>query len=188
MRLFAAVAIPETGRASLEATTRALVSVVAGLTPVRLPSLHLTLRFFGEVDPAGGQELRRRFEGATLTTRRFGAVLGGFGQFPERGNPRVLFCGFRAGRSGLESLWKEVLALAAGFGERPPEADFTPHVTLARNKSARLSAENPAFRDFASRLDGLSLEIEVAGVRLYQSVLQRSGQEHTALAEARCAP
>ena len=188
MRLFAAVAIPEAVREELEGTTRALVSVVAGLTPVRLPSLHLTLRFFGELAPPGTQELISRFQGAALTTRSFSVQLGGYGQFPGRGNPRVLFCGFRTGRSGLEALWREVLGLGEGFGERPPETDFSPHVTVARNKSARLAAENPAFRDFVSRLDGLSRELDVSGVRLYQSVLQRSGPEHTVLAEAQCAP
>jgi 2'-5' RNA ligase len=99
----------------------------------------------------------------------------------------VLFCGFREGSSGLTALRQEILALGSEFGERPPESEFTPHVTLARSKSARLAPGDPAFRDFVARVDRLSLDLTVGGVRLYESVLSRSGAEHTLLAEATCA-
>lgn len=188
MRLFLAVPLPQAVRAALCAAAERLALAFPSLGAVRSEALHVTLRFLGETSPSDAQELRTRMQRAKLSTRAFRATMGGYGQFPPGGQPRVLYVGFRSGAEALVDLWKETCAVSQGIGEEPPESSFVPHVTLARNRRGAVSRTLPPFAEFAAYLDGLSLEVPVAGAVLYESQLGSGGPRYTPLEEVTCAP
>ena len=188
MRLFVAVTLPEAVREALVTAAERLASALPALSAVRSEALHVTLRFLGETAPSDARELRARMQRARLSTRTFRATIGGYGQFPPRGQPRVLYVGFRAGAEAMVELWKEMCVVSHGIGEEEPESAFVPHVTLARNRRGAISRSLPPLGEFAAFLDGLSVEVPVAAAALYESVLGSGGPRYTLLEEVRCAP
>lgn len=186
MRVFAAVALEPAAVGVLAAAVRDLCHELPGLTPVRPEAIHLTLRFYGEVADADGDRLTELLAGRRLETPRTRLVVGGYGQFPPRGQPRVLWTGLREGAEAARSLAREVNALTAAIGE-PPEAVYTPHVTLARDRRGACRGREAVLDRFRRALDALSLDTTAAGVSLYRSELGPTGPRYTILGEAMCA-
>lgn len=137
--MFCAVELPErlreqvAGRA--ERLRRSFPRVRASW--VRPESLHLTLKFVGEVGPARVEDLSDAAGRAAAGGGAFELTVEGAGTFPPHGPPRVLWLGVRDASGGLARLQSrlEGECAAAGFA-REPRA-FSPHLTLARVREPR---------------------------------------------------
>jgi 2'-5' RNA ligase len=94
--------------------------------------LHLTLRFIGEVTEDVGHDI----DDALLTIRApaFELELSGVGEFGGN-NSRALWAGVRA-NGALVHLQRKVETAIQRIGLEPETRKFSPHVTLARLKSA----------------------------------------------------
>jgi 2'-5' RNA ligase len=182
-RLFIAVDIDETTRAQvgrLAAEVRAAVEPYAKASWVRPDRMHLTLHFLGNVDDAFEQRVRRTFA-HPIPIDPFAVAFHGFGIFPERGSPRVLWLGIANGLEQLRCLHGVFVGLDSSRAlPQPPTESFTPHLTLAR------------FRDRVSRssITGIARIPASAGptridrVTLYESRLSPAGPSYIPLAEA----
>lgn len=174
MRVFAALPLPQPVLLRLEEVGQLLKSRYRDLRVVRSEGMHVTLRFFGELDEEAVRRARGAMEDPALRIAPIAAALSHYGQFPPRGNPRVIWCGFGQGAQEISAFQKvfERLLAGAGFPPDPEERGFTPHVTLARNSRERvppgaLQALPPLPEPFL--LDRLVL---------FQSILSRSGAEY----------
>jgi 2'-5' RNA ligase len=187
MRLFAAVSLPQDAVGTLSGAVAELAAACPGLRPVRPDALHVTLRFYGDLLSADTQALREKLGGGALRTAAFTATLGGAGQFPPHGTPRVLYAGFVSGSEDLVALWREVCVLSDGYGE-PPEVAYTPHVTLARSRRDGPRPRADSIRRLWETLDGLRIPVPVQGITLYASQLLPKGPRYTVVEEVTCAP
>lgn len=125
-RLFLGLRLPEFVRGK-----------VAGLLgpdePVRAVSdhnLHLTLRFYGEVETELADTLIERL--AELRQRQFLLHLEGVGCFPNAKKPQVLWTGVGRGHPHLFGLWKQIEDVSVNLGFPIDRQRFVPHVTLGR--------------------------------------------------------
>jgi len=174
MRLFAA--IPVTGSA-LEDMSHLLGDLRREPWPVRWvgpDGLHVTLKFFGEVDPRGLTPIEEALRGAVEGVPPMAMTLTELSAFPDQGRPRVIWVGLE-GPVGLELLADRVERRCAVLGYPPEGRPFRPHVTLGRVRTgARLRPEVMA------RLG----EIELGGgfvadeLVLYESQLGKDGARH----------
>ena len=167
-RLFVAVDLPETVRERLVD----LCGGVPGARWVPPEQFHLTLSFLGDVDGGLGKDVEEAL--ATVSAPAFELILRGVGHFPPRGEPRVLWVGFRASEPlmALQRVVERVLAQAGCELER---RKFHPHVTLARLKEA------PARRvvEWLGTFGGFeSASFQVSEVLLYSSLLGHAGATH----------
>jgi len=165
MRLFAALPLAAEVVDGLSQLSSRLQSQGWPVRWVRPAGLHLTLRFYGTVDPAGAERLAESLDAAAAGTSPIPLSLSGLGVFPGPRRPRVLWIGV-APVPALELLQHrvETAALAHGFeGER---TTFRPHVTLGRVK--RGSRLPPGA---VTQLDGLTAEF---GCLAQSLVLYRS--------------
>lgn len=131
-RLFTAIEIPLEQRERLAL----LKSPLPGGKWVERNSLHLTLRFAGDVDNPTAREFADNL--AAIDCDGFEMSISGLGVFGGN-DPRVVWAGVEAGPE-LAALARanERAARAAGL---PPESRaFKPHVTLARLKHSRVDA------------------------------------------------
>lgn len=182
MRLFVAVNFPAAER-------RALWDATAPLRESRLPvrwaaepSLHLTLRFLGEVDGARVAAIEAALARCVRGVRPFAVGLGGVGAFPSLARPRVVWMGVER-HPALELLANDVERALMALGFEPELRPFAPHLTLGR---ARHGAGGAAFRDLAplaERVDHQGSGV-VESVDLMQSTLGRGGAEYAVLARA----
>ena len=176
MRLFIAAKVPRTVVASISALRERLDPERSGARWVRPESLHLTLKFLGEVDPS---RLEGIGEGLDQIRRAaFNVVVSGVGFFPNERSPRVFWLGIQS--DGLEQLARDVEIRMVEAGFPPDERAFEPHLTLARRpRQGRIARQ---LVEAAGRLPDEALgTFRVESYHLYQSHLERSGATYTIL-------
>ncbi len=181
IRCFVACGLP---RAVLEAVESYQRRLQPALRPLDLEprwarpaSLHLTLRFLGDIDEALVDPLGRALRLAMARVPEFTFRLGGLGCFPDPKRPRVLWLGARAPE--LAKLHGAAQGALEELGFAPDRRPFHPHLTLARfrrpNSLGDLLQAPPVFDQ---------RQVPVAEVVLYRSELSPKGARYTALRRA----
>ena len=133
MRLFVGLGLPPDVRMRLGA----LAGGLEGARWVQPESLHLTLRFIGEVDGGEAEDLAAAL--ADIAAPAFDMRLDGLGYFGTARKIRLLWAGVRDGAQADEGLRHlqakvEAAAVRSGFGDEGRK--FKPHVTIARFRRA----------------------------------------------------
>lgn len=179
MRAFIAVDLPGKVRTRLGATLECLRSTGVRASWVKPENLHITMKFLGDVDEAMVPDLQRRLDRVGLATEAYATRLCGYGFFPSRRRPRILYVA-----TDQERLFGNIverldrLLAPAGF---MPERNFVSHVTLARIKGPQ---HVPRLRAELEKLD-FREGFEVDGISLYRSILQPSGVRYERLHHSR---
>ncbi len=124
-RLFAAIRPPTPVLNAL----LALEGGVAGARWQDAGQLHLTLRFFGEVEAARAEDLAAAL--ASVSAPPFVLALRGVGHFEKRGTPHTLWAGVSPS-DALLALQHQVESAARRSGLPAERRRFAPHITLAR--------------------------------------------------------
>ena len=131
MRLFVALDIDEAIQQKLDDYVRTLQPRLPGVRFVRSNTYHVTLKFLGEVRDADAvADACARFTPRALRLR-----LAGVGFFPNARAPRVFWAGISAPPT-LPGLARSINQSLEAL-DFPPEHEFHPHLTLARNGSGR---------------------------------------------------
>lgn len=169
-RLFVAIDLPEEVTESLE-------RICVGLPGARWndpEQYHLTLRFIGEVDGLVYRDIEAGL--AEVDFEPFTLSLQGFGHFPPRGEPKVLWAGVTP-TDPIEPLRRAVDRVVNAAGVQPERRKFSPHVTVARfpygapiQRLQRFLAGHALYR---------SEPFLVESFHLYSSQLHHDGALHT---------
>lgn len=131
-RLFSGLELPPDVRDSLAALRQPL----PGARWTEPDNLHLTLRFFGDVDNPTAREIDSAL--ARINTNAFELQLKGLGSFGGS-EVRTIWAGVE--RSPLLDELAAANERAARIAGLPPDRkNFKPHITLARFKSTRAEA------------------------------------------------
>ena len=128
IRLFVALELPEAVRSGLSM----LQGGVPGARWATGEQLHLTLRFIGEVEGHVAHDIDDAL--AIIRAPAFTLELAGVGEFGGK-HPRALWAGVSP-IDALLHLQKKVETALQRIGLPAEERKFSPHVTLARMKSA----------------------------------------------------
>lgn len=148
---------------------------------VRPEHLHLTLRFLGSVAGERAGELAEclRIACDGFTPMRFRAT--GIGFFPKRGYPRVIWTSVPSQDQQLALLQSTVQQATDEFASKPPEKEFSNHITLGRSKKIH-RAETATLVNYACKCREHSFgEWTVNTVELLRSELVPDGAHHTVL-------
>jgi len=168
-RLFVGLVLPEQVRLRLQI----LSGGVPGAAWVRPESLHLTLRFIGEVDGGTGRDIDEALLG--ISAPGFDLTLAGVGFWEAKGRASALWVGIDK-NPALLHLQAKIESALVRLGLEPEPRKFSPHVTLARLKEpamARVGMFLSAHNLF--RLPHFAVENFV----LFSSFLSRSGAIYT---------
>lgn len=163
MRLFAAIEIPD----DILARLALLQNGVPEARWVPVENIHLTLAFFGELDPHQADDLDGLLSG--VAARPFDLHLQSVGLFGSP--PRVLWAGISRSEA-LMTLAEKVMTAAERAGIEIDRRKFAPHVTLARLNNG---TPQKALRDFlATHGDFRTEPFTIARFVLFSS---RTGNE-----------
>ncbi len=177
MRIFIAVDIDdEVVRDLADKVQKVIKSLGTRATYPDPTSLHITLKFIGEVDRSRLEEIYNRLEG--VSAKPFKIYVGGVGAFPRLDRPRVLFLDVSDPSGGLTRLHKEIDTRLKGL-VTPESRPFKPHVTVARIKqyvflTPRVIESFPNVGD---------IELEVKSFRVKESILTPQGPIYKTLKE-----
>lgn len=197
IRAFLAIELTPDLRARLATIQQDLKRLIEqARDPVRVSwispaSMHLTLRFLGDMPEKSIEALRATLEQVASKHQRLAIPIERIGVFPSRHQPRVLWAGpAESWRQG--PAWKQLAALQRAVedccqaeGRTSDTRSFHPHLTLARVKEGerhvgRLLGAGDIL-DRAVSAGALSVET----IALMQSRLHSNGSIYTRLWEVR---
>ena len=178
MRTFIAIPLPNECRVLLDQMQQYLRTCKADVRWVAIPSIHLTLKFLGEVDPEAIPKLNLMLREACKSERRIELVLRGLGCFPNARNPRVIWCGLDGDMGSLLRLQHGVESSCAQLGFAPEDRPFRPHLTLGRVQGRR------NLQSLMDRVVGgfdLACNFQADRFHIYKSSLKPQGAVYTVL-------
>ncbi|APO76673.1 RNA ligase LigT-like protein [Rhizobium etli 8C-3] len=129
-RLFTALEIPRNAAMSLSLLRGGL----PGARWIDVENYHITLRFIGDVDGRTADEIVERLD--RIDRPEFQIRLDGIGSFGSK-KPHSVWAGVSPSPE-MYALQAEIERICQRIGLPPDPRKFTPHVTLARMKSARV--------------------------------------------------
>jgi RNA 2',3'-cyclic 3'-phosphodiesterase len=137
MRTFIAVPLPPQCREILDLLQHHLRPARADVRWVAVASIHLTLKFLGEIGPKVLPILVERLGASAATEPAFSLRLHGLGGFPNLHNPRVVWCGIEGDAGRLMALQERVENVCSELGLARETRPFHPHLTLGRVNGKR---------------------------------------------------
>jgi len=179
IRSFLAIELPRTTRKKIEEVQADLRSTHADVRWVNPEKIHLTLKFFGNIEGSRIDPIFKSIEEPIRNTLPFSLKVRGVGAFPHLKNPRVIWIGLVNGREVLISFQKQIETQLEKIGIQPEDRPFNPHLTLGRMKSSRGKEE------LVGRMEKHKEEefgdFQVERVVLFKSNLKPSGPIYTPL-------
>lgn len=136
MRLFVGISLPEEAQRRLGLLNGGL----PGARWIEPYSLHVTLRFLGEIDRSTAEDIDAAL--GDIRASAFGLALSGLGFFDRGGKVHTLWVGIERSDM-LMYLHDKIESVAVRAGLEPERRKFTPHVTIARLKDTPGSRLGP---------------------------------------------
>ena len=159
----------------------------------RPASIHLTIKFLGDMAMPLVDPLRRRIEEAIGPCRALSIPLNRLGAFPHPHQPRLLWIGppssWAQSKEGqrMTELHRAIEVCSASFGFVSDGKPFNPHMTVARIKGGeRTMGRILATQDLLNRPLALGT-LSVESVVLMQSDLRAGGSVYVPLWSCRLA-
>ena len=188
VRSFVAVELPDEIKASLSELQHRMKAGGARAQWVAPQSIHLTLKFLGDISVSSVPDVVALMEEAALGTGRLRLGVRGLGVFPDDRRVRVVWAGVTGDLDRLGALKKrldeglEVLGFAAE--SRP----FAAHLTIARLREEASPAERQTIVRFVSGSSFEGADFPVDAISLMKSQLTREGAIYSRLASAALSP
>jgi len=181
IRSFIAISIPEEIKQKLAELQARLKKADAMVKWTRAQGIHITLRFLGNVSV---EEIKEAGEAISQVARQFSPFLveaNGFGTFPERGRPRVIWVGLNQGVSQLKAIFEELDKELINRGLGKADRAFSPHLTLGRIKTGKnLNKLLEYLKAEPEKAYGI---FEAKSICLFRSQLRPEGAIYTLLRE-----
>jgi len=182
-RVFCAIELPDAVRARLEDHVRRLRKEVpdAAASWSRVENIHLTLKFFGNVEV---KQIARISEAAERTVRQFSTFQIGVGEtgvFPRPSRPQVLWIGVSDPSGQLTALQEKFEDECAAEGFAKEDRAYRPHLTIARLRrpeDARDLAETHLQMKFEP------VDVAVKELVVFRSELSPKGSKYTVISAA----
>jgi 2'-5' RNA ligase len=149
----------------------------------RPESLHLTLRFLGNISAVQVEEVTAIIKDAARGYSPFHLEFREPGAFPDLKQPRIVWVSVAGEVEKLSSLQQKIDSSLAFPGLAREDRSFVPHLTLARLREGTSYKER---KEFGARVAGAGIEIDcplnVTTVSLMKSQLTPQGAVYTCLA------
>lgn len=183
MRAFLGIGLPAGVRdavASAMARFSGLHAPVAWTAP---GNLHITLIFFGEIDPERVTRIVPELRAVASGTGPFSLAAEGAGAFPGTRNPRVLWVAILEPLELVRQLQQNMQNALSGAGVPREDRPFHPHITVGRVRGALPPAWGERFvGEFSGRRFGV---VPVSSFTLFESRPGPGGVVYAPLSEFR---
>ena len=181
VRSFLAIELPKAILNKIEEVQEDLKLSRADIRWVSPGKIHLTLKFFGNIDESKVESIVKAIEGPLNETAPFSVRIKGLGAFPHLKNPRVIWMGLAEGKDRLTSFQRQLEGELEKIGFEKEERPFQPHLTLGRSNSSRGRDELIGMMEKHKEEEFGGFPVEK--VVLFKSDLRPSGPIYTVLRE-----
>ena len=177
-RVFCAVELPAEVRARLEDHVRRLREKVpdAAASWSRVENIHLTLKFFGNVEVKRIEKVSAAAERAVKEFSTFQIGVGGTGVFPRASRPQVLWIGVTDPSGQLTALQKKFENECAAEGFPKEDRAYKPHLTIARLRKPEVS-----LADAHLKMQFEPIQVAIKDLVVFRSELSPKGSKYTVI-------
>ena len=185
IRSFIAVDLDEASiRERIVTVQRGLEQTRAQLKIVEPEIMHLTLRFLGEVPQATVGKVEEAMDSVRFPP--FEAEFTGLGVFPNPRRINVVWVGIKNGQEQLNGIFQQLEPKLRQIGLPPDDKGFSPHMTIARVRSA---VNRDALAQYVESKSNEEFgKMTVKAVRLKKSTLTPRGPIYTTIHEVSASP
>ena len=181
IRSFLAIELPEAIRKRIEEIQADLKSSHSDVRWVNPGKIHLTLKFFGNIEESQVDTITKSIEPLIAVIPHFSVEVRGMGAFPNIRNPRVIWIGLVDERQVLVPLQKQLESTLGTIGFQAEDRPFRPHLTLGRMNSSR--GRDELIERIQKYKEERFGDFEVRRFVLFKSDLKPTGPIYTALSE-----
>jgi 2'-5' RNA ligase len=185
VRLFVAINLPETVKRAIIEAALPLQRAAPAVSWVQPATLHITLKFLGEVAEHRTLAIETALQSALAGIASFEIRLAGAGGFPNLRRPRVYWLGADGGPA-LQQLQARVENALQQLGFAREARPFHAHVTLGRVGRSP-TADQLTRAERAAHEIGYETRVGVRSVELMQSRLSPGGARYDIVHSARFA-
>ena len=179
IRSFIAIDLPNETRQSLASVQEELKRSQARVRWVNPHSIHLTLKFLGNIAHAQIDDIATAVAQGVRNESVLTLCAGGLGAFPSQRNPRVIWVGIRGEVERLARIQARLEKDLVPLGFAREQRGFSPHFTLGRVRDKR---NRQALIDGMASLTLPEFNFfDVAEIILYISDLTATGAIYTKL-------
>lgn len=182
-RVFCAVELPDLVRARLEDHVRRLRREVpdAAASWSRIENVHLTLKFFGNVEVKRIARISAAAERVAKQFSTFPIEVGKTGVFPRPSRPQVLWIGVSDPSGQLTALQEKFENECAAEGLPKEDRAYRPHLTIARLRRPE-GASQLAEAHLRMQFEPIALALKELVV--FRSELSPRGSKYTVISAA----
>ncbi len=137
IRIFIAVRVPETVRQKIAEFQSRLKSCGGDIRWVRPESIHVTLKFLGDMAAEQIEPIAESIQKDVTSVRPFDISVEGTGVFPNVRRPRILWVGVEKGSEELKGLAEKVDRACTTFHFQKEKRDYSAHLTIGRVRSPK---------------------------------------------------
>jgi 2'-5' RNA ligase len=181
IRTFIAIELPEEVKKKLSELEEQLKSARLSAKWVAPTSIHLTLKFLGNITVDSVPGVTRAMEEAALNVAPFQLEVSGIGVFPNPRRVQVVWAGVNGDIDRLLELQKRIDSGLEVLGFVPESRPFTAHLTVARIREEASSLEREAAGRLVTGIQFIAPEFGVDSISLMKSQLRREGPIYTRL-------
>jgi 2'-5' RNA ligase len=183
IRAFIAIELPDSIKSSLSLLQNDLKrSTSAPVKWVAPNSIHLTLKFLGNISQEKIPEISDAIDKTTRQTAPFSLELSHLGAFPNTHSPRVVWIGLKGDIDTLTVLQKNIESSLIPYGFPPEGKGFSPHLTLGRIREKLLPEDRRRLGELIASTEVSSTSRFTAdSVNLMRSTLTPSGAVYRCL-------
>lgn len=165
IRAFLAIDLDEDLKPKINRIIKNFKEIDANIKYVDLANLHLTLKFFGDIDVEGIDLLSQKISKVVSEFDSFNIKIRGCGAFPNKNHIKVIWVGIEEDEI-LKNLHDK---LDVEFKKLGFEADkkFSSHLTIGRMRSAKNK------NDVKSQIENLT-DIEIGEMNVDKIILKKS--------------
>lgn len=180
IRSFIAVELPEKLKRELaQLETQIKVDRHPWVKWVSPDSIHLTLKFLGNIDVDTTVAITRAIEVSVRGIKPFHLKVKDLGVFPNLKRVQVAWVGISGEVDKLTRLQKNLESNLTPLGFTPESRSFTPHLTLARLSERASPDERQSFGQLIASTRFENGDIKVKDISLMKSQLTRAGAIYT---------
>lgn len=181
IRSFIAIELEEDIRNKLCDITSEIKEMDNKIRWVKKESLHLTLKFLGDITAKKQKKIENILSEIGLSTHSFIISLIGLGAFPNFSRPHVLWAGVMKGADHITNLVSEINKALHSEGFEREKRKYVPHITLARIKAIK---DKDSFKEkVLQNKETFFAEQAVPMISLMKSELTPQGAIYTTLKE-----
>jgi RNA 2',3'-cyclic 3'-phosphodiesterase len=177
MRTFIAIPLPEECRNMILQVQDQMRSFGADVRWTAIPSIHLTLKFLGEIDRGALPQLAAALRQQAVRPG-FAVCIRGLGAFPELRHPKVLWYGIEGATDRLALLQAAIETACESLGFKREERAYHPHLTLGRVQGKK---NLQPLMEYIKIGTGPERSFRADHFNIYQSVLSPRGANYTIL-------